>query len=79
MVFDAHERAFAFFKGPARAEFMNNNMKTAVETIFVGKDRQYNRRFLADVLASSRRSRSLARQRRAGRRPPSREPGRARA
>ena len=45
MVFDAHERAFAFFKG-ACARGIYDNMKTAVETIFVGKDRQYNRRFL---------------------------------
>ena len=45
MVFDAHERAFAFFKG-ACSRGIYDNMKTAVETIFVGKDRQYNRRFL---------------------------------
>jgi transposase len=45
MVFDAHERAFAFFKGSC-ARGIYDNMKTAVETIFLGKDRQYNRRFL---------------------------------
>ena len=45
MVFDAHDRAFAFFKG-ACGRGVYDNMKTAVETIFVGKDRQYNRRFL---------------------------------
>ena len=45
MVFDAHERAFAFFKG-ACGRGIYDNMKTAVETVFVGKDRQYNRRFL---------------------------------
>jgi transposase len=45
MVFDAHERAFAFFKG-ACLRGIYDNMKTAVDTIFVGKDRQYNRRFL---------------------------------
>jgi transposase len=45
MVFDAHERAFAFFKG-ACGRGVYDNMKTAVETIFIGKDRQYNRRFL---------------------------------
>ena len=45
MVFDAHERAFAFFKG-ACARGIYDNMKTAVDTIFVGKERQYNRRFL---------------------------------
>jgi transposase len=45
MVFDAHERAFAFFKG-ACTRGIYDNMKTAVDTVFVGKDRQYNRRFL---------------------------------
>jgi transposase len=45
MVFDAHDRAFAFFKG-ACARGVYDNMKTAVETVFVGKDRAYNRRFL---------------------------------
>jgi transposase len=44
MVFDAHDRAFAFFKG-ACARGIYDNMKTAVETIFIGKDRLYNRRF----------------------------------
>ncbi|MDQ2763648.1 MAG: IS21 family transposase [Pseudomonadota bacterium] len=45
MVFDAHQRAFGFFKG-ACTRGIYDNMKTAVDTIFVGKDRQYNRRFL---------------------------------
>jgi transposase len=45
MVFDAHDRAFAFFKGSCERGIYDN-MKTAVETIIVGKDRQYNRRFL---------------------------------
>jgi len=45
MVFDAHERAFAFFQG-ACTRGIYDNMKTGVETIFIGKDRQYNRRFL---------------------------------
>ena len=45
MVFEAHERAFALFKG-ACTRGIYDNMKTAVETIFIGKDRQYNRRFL---------------------------------
>jgi transposase len=45
MVFDAHERAFAFFKGAGRRGIYDN-MKTAVDTVFVGKDREYNRRFL---------------------------------
>ena len=45
MVFDAHDRAFALFKGTC-GRGIYDNMKTAVETIFVGKDRLYNRRFL---------------------------------
>ena len=45
MVFDAHERAFAFFRGTC-TRGIYDNMKTAVETVFIGKDRQYNRRFL---------------------------------
>ncbi|MEA2898355.1 MAG: hypothetical protein QOJ84_3970 [Bradyrhizobium sp.] len=45
MVFDAHVRAFAFFKGSC-TRGIYDNMKTAVDSVFVGKDRQYNRRFL---------------------------------
>src|SRR6201987_3648585 len=45
MVFDAHDRAFALFKGTC-TRGIYDNMKTAVETIFIGKDRLYNRRFL---------------------------------
>ena len=44
MVFDAHDRAFALFKG-ACTRGIYDNMKTAVDTIFVGKERAYNRRF----------------------------------
>jgi transposase len=45
MVFDAHDRAFALFKGTCRRGIYDN-MKTAVEAICVGKERRYNRRFL---------------------------------
>ncbi|HKC30953.1 MAG TPA: IS21 family transposase [Burkholderiales bacterium] len=45
MVFDAHNRAFAFFKGTC-TRGIYDNMKTAVDSVFVGKGRQYNRRFL---------------------------------
>jgi transposase len=45
MVFDAHDRAFAFFKG-ACTRGIYDNMKTAVETVFAGKERQFNRRFM---------------------------------
>jgi transposase len=44
MVFDAHDRAFAFFRGTC-TRGIYDNMKTAVETVFVGKDRKFNRRF----------------------------------
>src|SRR5205085_12030598 len=44
MVFDAHNRAFAFFKGTC-PRGIYDNMKTAVEAVFIGKDRQFNRRF----------------------------------
>jgi transposase len=45
MVFDAHDRAFRLFDGACRRGIYDN-MKTAVETVFIGKDRVYNRRFL---------------------------------
>jgi transposase len=44
MVFDAHEKAFQFFKGVPRRGIYDN-MKTAVDAIFVGKERKFNRRF----------------------------------
>jgi transposase len=45
MVFDAHDRAFALFKGTC-GRGIYDNMKTAVEAVFIGKNRLYNRRFL---------------------------------
>jgi len=45
MVFDAHDKAFIFYGGVCRRGIYDN-MKTAVEAIFIGKARQYNRRFL---------------------------------
>jgi transposase len=45
MVFDAHIRAFAFFKGTC-TRGIYDNMKTAIDAVFIGKDRQFNRRFL---------------------------------
>ena len=45
MVLDAHIRAFEFFGGvPSRLIY--DNLKTVVDTIYHGKDRQFNRRFL---------------------------------
>lgn len=46
MVLDAHNRAFTFFGGvPTRMIY--DNLKTVVDAIFVGKERRFNRRFLA--------------------------------
>jgi transposase len=45
MVFDAHARAFAFFGGTCRRGIYDN-MSTAVDTVFLGKERLFNRRFL---------------------------------
>lgn len=44
MVFDAHDKAFAFFRGTC-TRGIYDNMKTAVDAVFMGKDRQFNRRF----------------------------------
>ncbi len=46
MVFDAHNRAFAFFGG-APVRMIYDNPRTIVDAIFSGKARQFNRRFLA--------------------------------
>ena len=45
MVFDAHNRAFAFFRGTC-TRGIYDNMKTAVQAVFIGKDRLFNRCFL---------------------------------
>lgn len=45
MVFDAHDQAFRFFGGTCRRGIYDN-MSTAVDAVFVGKARQFNRRFL---------------------------------
>src|SRR5256714_4176582 len=45
MVFDAHDRAFALFRG-ACTRGIYDNLKAAVDAIFVGRERAYNRRFL---------------------------------
>jgi transposase len=44
LVFDAHDKAFQFYGGACRRGIYDT-MKTAVEAIFVGRARQYNRRF----------------------------------
>ena len=45
MVFDAHARVFAYFGG-ACVRGIYDNMSTAVDAVFVGKERKFNRRFL---------------------------------
>jgi transposase len=45
MVFDAHARAFAFLGGVPRRGIYDN-LKPAVDAIFVGRERRYNCRFL---------------------------------
>jgi transposase len=45
LVFDAHDKALQFYGGVCRRG-VYDNMKTAVEAIFVGKGRRYNGRFL---------------------------------
>jgi len=45
MVFDAHERAFRFFGGVPRRGIYDN-MKTAVDLVFTGRERRFNKRFL---------------------------------
>jgi transposase len=44
MVFDAHNKAFAFFQGTCKRGIYDN-LKTAVNKILRGKQRQFNRKF----------------------------------
>lgn len=46
MLFDAHNRAFAFFGGVPQ-KMVYDNLKAVVQTILVGKERQFNPRFMA--------------------------------
>jgi len=45
MVFDAHEQAFGFFRGACQRGIYDN-MRTAVDAVFTGPERAFNRRFL---------------------------------
>lgn len=45
MVLDAHNQAFRFFGGACQ-KGIYDNMKTVVKTIFLGKEREFNPRFL---------------------------------
>jgi transposase len=46
MVLDAHSQAFAYFGGVPK-RMIYDNLKAVVDAIFVGKERRFNRRFLA--------------------------------
>ncbi|MCP5245521.1 MAG: IS21 family transposase [Burkholderiales bacterium] len=46
MLMDAHNRAFAFFGG-VPLQMVYDNPKTIVDTILIGKERKFNRRFMA--------------------------------
>ena len=58
LVFDAHDRAFAFYGGACRRGIYDN-MKTAVEAIFIDEARRVQSAVPADVLASSDRAGGL--------------------
>ncbi len=55
MVFDAHDRGFAFFRG-ACVRGIYDNMKTAVDAVFVGKERRCWPRTSASSTSPARRS-----------------------
>ena len=46
MVMDAHNKAFSFYGG-VPLQMVYDNLKTVVDTVFVGKERKFNRRFMA--------------------------------
>ena len=46
MLMDAHNRAFDIYGGVPK-QLIYDNLKTVVDCIFVGKERQFNRRFMA--------------------------------
>lgn len=46
MVLDAHNKAFSFYGG-VPLQVIYDNLKTVVDTVFVGKERKFNRRFMA--------------------------------
>lgn len=49
MVMDAHNQAFAFYGGVPK-QMVYDNLTTVVDTVFIGKARKFNRRFM--VLAN---------------------------
>jgi transposase len=46
MLIDAHNKAFAFFGG-VTLQMIYDNPKTIVDTVLTGKERKFNRRFMA--------------------------------
>jgi len=44
MVFDAHDKAFAFYRGTCQRGIYDN-MRTAVDALLIGRERHFNRRF----------------------------------
>ncbi len=44
MVFDAHDKAFSFYKGACQRGIYDN-MRTAVDALLIGRERRFNRRF----------------------------------
>ena len=74
MVFDAHDKAFAFYGGVCRRGIYDN-MKTAVDAVFVGRGAHLQPPLPADVLASPGRADRLHAGVRLGE-GPGREPGR---
>ncbi|MGZ8930286.1 MAG: IS21 family transposase [Methylosarcina sp.] len=45
MVMEAHNQAFAFYGGVPK-QMVYDNLKAVVDTVFVGKERKFNRRFM---------------------------------
>jgi transposase len=43
MVFDAHDKAFVFYRGTCRRGICDN-MRMAVDALLIGRERQFNRR-----------------------------------
>ena len=46
MVMDAHNQAFAFYGGVPK-QMIYDNLTTVVDAVFIGKERKFNRRFMA--------------------------------
>ena len=46
MVMDAHNQAFAFYGGVPK-QMVYDNLTTVVDAVFIGKERKFNRRFMA--------------------------------